>query len=252
MITINPICAFSDNYIWHLQRDNEHWVVDPGEAGPVIEALGTQKLAGILLTHHHFDHTGGVADLVARYQCPVFGPPSIDGVTHPLTDGTEFSLMGSMANVIAVPGHTLDHIAIILRGEGKIHLFCGDTLFAAGCGRLFEGTPEQMHRSLSKLAELPADTLVYCAHEYTLANLKFAAVAEPGSEAVTARITTAQSLRQQDRPTLPSTIGLERDTNPFLRSEEPEIRRQAIRRGAKEDAKPVEIFATLRQWKDNF
>jgi len=151
-----------------------------------------------------------------------------------------------------VPGHTLDHIAIILREAGKYHLFCGDTLFAAGCGRLFEGTPEQMYSSLGKLAELPPDTRVYCAHEYTLANLKFASAAEPDNEAIRARVAAAEELRHQGRPTLPSSIQLEQDTNPFLRCGEAAVRRQAIQRGAAEDAGPVEIFATLRHWKDNF
>lgn len=252
MITIEPIAAFSDNYIWHLQRNNEHWVVDPGDASPVFAALGQSELTGILLTHHHFDHTGGVADLVARYECPVYGPESIGAVNHPLHDGDDFTLLDAPATVISVPGHTLDHIAIILRDQGKCHLFCGDTLFAAGCGRLFEGSPEQMYQSLGKLTNLPADTQVYCAHEYTVANLKFATAVEPQSQAVAARLTAAEALREQDRPTLPSNIQLERNTNPFLRCDTPEVREAAILHGAQRGANPVEIFATLRQWKDNF
>lgn len=252
MITIRPIPAFSDNYIWHLQQDREHWVVDPGDADPVIEVLGGAHLSGILLTHHHFDHTGGVKTLKEKYDCEVFGPGSIEGVTHPIQDGDQFSLMGCDWRVLSVPGHTLDHLALILEAEGDTHLFCGDTLFAAGCGRLFEGTPEQMYHSLSRLTSLPKDTKVYCAHEYTLANLAFASAAEPGNQAIGKRIAEAQETRQQDRPTLPSTIGLELETNPFLRTQSEEIRTNAVAHGADVKGNPVEIFATLRQWKDTF
>lgn len=252
MITITPISAFSDNYIWHLQRDNEHWVVDPGDAKPVLSALGSTPLSGILVTHHHFDHTGGIEALVERYQCPVYGPGSIGAVTHPLSDGDTFALLGESATVIAVPGHTLDHIAIVLPEGGKTHLFCGDTLFAAGCGRLFEGTPQQMHDSLNRLAALPPTTKVYCAHEYTQANLDFAAAAEPDNEAIRTRRTEVQRLREQNIPTLPSTIGLELATNPFLRCDEPEVTAQIKAQDNGHKPKPVEIFANLRRWKDNF
>ena len=252
MITIRPIPAFNDNYIWHLQQDREHWVVDPGDANPVMEALGSARLHGILLTHHHFDHTGGVKTLKEKYDCEVYGPGSIEGVTHPLADGDHFSLMGGAWRVLSVPGHTLDHLALVLEAEDGAHLFCGDTLFAAGCGRLFEGTPEQMYHSLSRLTSLPQNTRVYCAHEYTLANLAFASAAEPGNPAIDKRITEARECRRQDRPTLPSTIALECETNPFLRTESPEVRASAIEQGAAPEASPVEIFATLRHWKDTF
>ncbi|WP_078084097.1 hydroxyacylglutathione hydrolase [Microbulbifer mangrovi] len=252
MITIRPIPAFNDNYIWHLQAGNEHWVVDPGDAAPVKKALEGAKLSGILLTHHHFDHTGGVASLVKEFDCPVFGPGTIDGVTHPLADGDQFTLLQRDCEVFAVPGHTLDHIALALHASDGIHLFCGDTLFAAGCGRLFEGTPAQMHESLTKLASLPEDTKVYCAHEYTLANLQFASAAEPGNGDITARLESDRATRDRDQPTLPSSIGLELATNPFLRTGSPEIRAQAAAHGTTPDASAVEIFATLRHWKDNF
>lgn len=252
MITIRPIPAFNDNYIWHLQHENEHWVVDPGDAGPVFEALGHNRLAGILLTHHHHDHTGGVPALVQAYKCPVYGPASIEQVTHPLTDGDHLSVMGCHWDVLAVPGHTLDHIALLLHTDGARHLFCGDTLFAAGCGRLFEGTPEQMFQSLSRLADLPPSTQVYCAHEYTLSNLKFALAAEPGNQDIEARMVSAKHARAENRPTLPSTIGIELATNPFLRTHSPKIRAQANAKGAPPAGSPVEIFATLRRWKDTF
>lgn len=254
MITIAPIPAFNDNYIWHLQQGAEHWVVDPGDAQPVVSALGDANLTGILITHHHYDHTGGIESLVQRYQCPVLGPNSIPGVTDPLVDGDHFELLGGHARVLAVPGHTLDHIAIVLEHEGKKHLFCGDTLFAAGCGRLFEGSPGQMYRSLQSLASLPADTQVYCAHEYTISNLQFALAAEPDNGDIAARLEHARRLRDQNRPTLPSTIAEELATNPFLRCESPAIQQQAAQHdaGNNNNHKPVEIFATLRHWKDNF
>ncbi|WP_250464032.1 hydroxyacylglutathione hydrolase [Microbulbifer litoralis] len=257
MLTISPIPAFNDNYIWHLQRGGEHWVVDPGDAAPVVEALDGKPLDGILITHHHADHTGGIAALCKRYDCPVYGPGSIDGVTHPIAAGDSLSVLGMPTEVIDVPGHTLDHLALLLRepaeGSGAhIHLFCGDTLFAAGCGRLFEGTPAQMYASLGKLSALPPETRVYCAHEYTLANLKFAAAAEPGNNAVHNRIAEVEALRADNRPSLPSTVGEELATNPFLRCHVPAVARRAAECAGKENSDEVEVFASLRRWKDNF
>ncbi|SDK26240.1 hydroxyacylglutathione hydrolase [Microbulbifer yueqingensis] len=256
MLTISPIPAFNDNYIWHLERDGEHWVVDPGEAQPVIDALAGEQLAGILITHHHLDHTGGIAELREHYDCPVYGPGSIDGVTEPLADGDKIELLGYPVRVMAVPGHTLDHLALLLEentSDGQqYHLFCGDTLFAGGCGRLFEGTPEQMYASLSKLGALPPETLVYCAHEYTLANLRFAAAAEPGNSVLQNRISETESLRARDQVTLPSTIGEELATNPFLRCHIPALSRCASNHGAENNPGEVAVFASLRKWKDNF
>ncbi|WP_288129528.1 hydroxyacylglutathione hydrolase [Microbulbifer sp.] len=254
MITIAPIPAFNDNYIWHLQQGSDHWVVDPGDAGPVISALGDAQLTGILITHHHYDHTGGIESLVKRYQCPVFGPDSIPDVSDALVDGDQFELLGGNARVLAVPGHTLDHIAIFLEHAGDTYLFCGDTLFAAGCGRLFEGSPEQMYRSLQSLAALPKETRVYCAHEYTVSNLHFALAAEPDNTDVQARLEHARHLRDRNQPTVPSTIAEELATNPFLRCESPTIRQQAKARETRADSSPgpVDVFATLRAWKDNF
>ncbi|SHG05950.1 hydroxyacylglutathione hydrolase [Microbulbifer donghaiensis] len=260
MLSISPIPAFSDNYIWHLERDGAHWVVDPGDAKPVFEALGDKPLGGILITHHHLDHTGGIAKLRERYACPVYGPGTIDGVTNPLAAGESYEILGLPMRVMDVPGHTLDHLALVLEegtdnGTPQLHLFCGDTLFAAGCGRLFEGTPAQMHNSLAKLSALPPETRVYCAHEYTLANLRFAETAEPGNAAVKSRIATSQALRADNRPTLPSTIGEELATNPFLRCHIPAVARRAANHGANGangDSDEVEVFARLRRWKDEF
>lgn len=257
MLTISPISAFSDNYIWHLEKDGEHWVVDPGDAKPVVEALGNTPLNGILITHHHWDHTGGIAALRERYDCPVYGPATIDGVTDPIATGDQLTLFGYPLKVVDVPGHTLDHLALILEEDAPdnntvTHLFCGDTLFAAGCGRLFEGTPTQMYNSLAKLSALPPDTRVYCAHEYTLANLKFAEAVEPGNAAVRSRITEARAIRADQRATLPSTIGEELATNPFLRCHIPAVARRAAEHCGMENTDEVEVFASLRRWKDDF
>ncbi|MCQ3830549.1 hydroxyacylglutathione hydrolase [Microbulbifer elongatus] len=252
MITIRPIPAFNDNYIWHLQQNGEHWVVDPGDAAPVMRALQGERLSGILLTHHHFDHTGGVPALTRTFDCPVYGPATIEGVTHPLSDGADVNLMGNPCTVMAVPGHTLDHIAVLMEDGRERYLFCGDTLFAGGCGRLFEGTPGQMHQSLARLAALPPHTRVYCTHEYTLANLAFALAVEPDNQQLVERQRAAAALRERDEPTLPSTIALERTTNPFLRTDQPSVRARAHQQGAPDTADAVEIFATLRQWKDVF
>lgn len=257
MLTIDPIPAFEDNYIWCLRRGDEAWVVDPGDAAPVQAHLAASglKLAGILITHHHGDHTGGIRELtVGRPGLPVYGPAvsDITGLTRPLEDGDDVEVLGIRFEVLAVPGHTLDHIAYFWPGDGSRAplLFCGDTLFAAGCGRVFEGTPAQMFASLERLAALPAATAVYCAHEYTLSNLRFAAAVEPASAELARRTEEATARRTRGEPTLPSTLALELATNPFLRCREPAVQAAARQRG--EAASPAEIFAVLRAWKDKF
>jgi hydroxyacylglutathione hydrolase len=261
---VRPVPAFRDNYLWLIvdSTGTRAVVVDPGDAGPIERALEAASLSldAILLTHHHADHTGGVAALVAARDCPVYGPwaEPIEGIDHSLGDGDRVALPAFDIDfeVIAVPGHTRGHIAYYGKRLGEDDprgvLFCGDTLFAAGCGRLFEGTPQQMHESLARLAALPPDTLVYCAHEYTLSNLAFASAAEPGSGAVAARLAEARALRERDIPTVPSAIGIERETNPFLRTDSPAVIAQLAARGIGSDAGPVERFAALRAWKDQF
>jgi hydroxyacylglutathione hydrolase len=248
--------AFTDNYIWMLHNGREALVVDPGEAAPVVRALDAQQLtlAGILVTHHHADHVGGVDALRERLHGPVYGPAreSIPQPCIPLADGASCTLMGMRFDVIDVPGHTAGHIAYVHRpADAAPILFCGDTLFSAGCGRLFEGTAEQMHASLARLAALPGDTRVCCGHEYTLANLRFARAVETGNEDVSRYIAWSQAQRGQGLPTLPSSIARERAVNPFLRCAEPAVVQAAREQGAA-SADGTEVFATLREWKNRF
>lgn len=254
MLDITPICAFDDNYIWLLQpKDSQQaWIVDPGDPAPVLEILDARQLelAGILITHHHFDHTGGITALCEAYpNALVYGPdnPAINGITHTLSDGDSVGIADTVFKVIAVPGHTLDHIAY----ASDSLLFCGDTLFAGGCGRMFEGTASVMQASLARLAELPTTTMVYCAHEYTLANFAFAAAVEPDNPVLQARLVKAKEQRELQRPTLPSLLSQELASNPFLRWHEPQVQ-AAAHRYRPHNGTPADVFASLRQWKDNF
>ncbi len=258
-LSVLTVPAFKDNYLWLIHDGVNAAVVDPGDAGPVREALHARGLAltCILLTHHHADHIGGVASLLAEWKVPVYGPRN-DGIaciTHALDEGdrVEVDGLGLELEVLEVPGHTLGHIAYVRRTARAPWLFCGDTLFGGGCGRLFEGTPQQMADSLAKLAALPDDTLVYCAHEYTVSNLSFAQAVEPDNQGLALRMRDASEKRGTRLPTVPSTIGLERGTNPFLRYTEPGIVKSLVEAGRlKAGAAPVEAFAALREWKNVF
>ncbi|MBD2859892.1 hydroxyacylglutathione hydrolase [Spongiibacter sp. KMU-158] len=256
-VAIRPIPAFNDNYIWCLNAGTQAAVVDPGDAAPVLAFLEQQNLtlSAILVTHHHFDHVDGIAALLARWpQATVYGPDNgVESIEHRLSDGDQISVFDLTFSVLAVPGHTLDHIAYFCEPEvGEPILFCGDTLFAGGCGRIFEGTPPQMKASLEKLARLPASTAVYCAHEYTLANLNFALAAEPGNTALQARFEKDSQSREQGIPTVPSKIDVELATNPFLRSHSPELQQRVIEHGKLDKPTETEIFTALRQWKNEF
>ncbi len=258
MITVTPLPAFQDNYLWLLHRDGLAAVVDPGDGAVVRAALAERglKLVAILITHHHADHIGGLPLLRRDWEVPVYGPrleaAKIAGLSQLLDDGDRVELpgLGVDFEVLAVPGHTLGHIAY--HAPAQKLLFCGDTLFAGGCGRLFEGTPQQMHASLQRLSGLDGDTRVYCAHEYTLSNLDFARAAEPGSAAVAAEIERVQALRAQRRPSVPSTVSRERGVNPFLRATLPQLAESASAHAGKRLDDAVEVFAELRRWKDSY
>lgn len=257
-VSIEPIAAFKDNYIWCIRAGRNAVVVDPGEAAPVRAALqaGGLTLTGMLLTHHHADHIGGVAELVqALGPMPVYGPADerITEATMRVRDGDRVVLdalcEGGLAfDVLEVPGHTSSHIAF--HGNGL--LFSGDTLFSAGCGRMFEGTPAQMSASLDRLGSLPVATRVYCGHEYTAANIAFARVVEPGNAAIDEWAREVDALRAAGRPSLPSTLRTERATNPFLRCAEPEVARAAAAHAGRALSGPVEVFGELRAWKNTF
>jgi len=259
---VTPIAAFNDNYIWLITRPDSKQciVVDPGDANVVIAHLMAHQLelTAVLVTHHHQDHIGGVAQLrdyaaANQQKLTVYGPTieaqSVTDIALEQGDIADIKSLGLKFNILNLPGHTLGHIAFY----DQHSLFCGDTLFAGGCGRMFEGTPEQMANSLQKLADLPHTTNVYCAHEYTLANLDFAQAVEPNNETISARITYCQQQRLLKQPTLPSTIEQERATNPFLRTTQAEVIATILARSPA-DGQPsaVEAFAHLRKWKDNF
>lgn len=263
-LDVLAVPAFDDNYLWIIHDGRHAAVVDPGDAVPVLAALQAEglTLAAILLTHHHADHVGGVVELARSAvsdefpAIPVYGPAReqsrIKGMTVPLHGNDEVTIptLGLSLQVIDVPGHTLGHIAYYSAQQGFV--FCGDTLFAGGCGRLFEGTPAQMVESLAKLSSLPGDTRVYCAHEYTLSNLKFAAEVEPGNAELSDRIQRERAKRDQGEATVPTSIALERATNPFLRATENEIVRSLQNAGRLTELGEVASFAALREWKNTY
>jgi hydroxyacylglutathione hydrolase len=248
-----PLPAFDDNYIWTLRDEaGNALVVDPGEAGPVLSAAADGlKPVGILLTHHHHDHIGGVDELLERWpSLPVIAPDDerITVASRRVGDGDRVQVGEWGFDTLTVPGHTVSHIAF--HGHGL--LFCGDTLFSLGCGRLFEGTPAQMLDSLEKLSALPGDTRVCCGHEYTLSNAAFARVVEPDNPALMRRIEEAQAMRQSGRPTLPSSLAAECEAKPLLRIDAPAVRAAIVGQTGHPIHSRVEAFAALRRWKDGF
>ncbi|QWE19818.1 hydroxyacylglutathione hydrolase [Polynucleobacter sp. AP-Kolm-20A-A1] len=264
LLQVWPIPAFDDNYIWCIHDGSAALVVDPGDAEPVLKYLEQNKLSlsGILITHHHADHTGGIMRLleVLGSSIPVYGPVG-DGIPGRTLvaiqdDKIEIASPRISLKVFEVPGHTLTHIAYFANMQANVvepMLFCGDTLFASGCGRLFEGTPTQMTESLSKFASLPKNTLVYCTHEYTLSNIRFALAVEPNNLNLISWSDRAQALRNQKLPTLPTTIGQELQVNPFMRCDQPEVIAMAKEISGQEQLPtPAHVLAVIRAWKDRF
>jgi hydroxyacylglutathione hydrolase len=254
MATVIPIPAFNDNYIWLIRRNDMAAIVDPGEAAPVLKVLRAEslRLEAILTTHHHWDHVNGIEELVRRHPVPVYGPinETVPFRTVGLGEGDEVDLpeLALRFRVLDVPGHTAG--AIAYHGEGC--LFSGDTLFTAGCGRLFEGTARQMYDSLTKLASLDPATPLYCGHEYTVSNLRFAATVEPDNEKVQTRLKETCALRERNLPTVPATLAIERETNPFLRCDLPPLRAAAERHAGRLLRPGAEVLALIRAWKDGF
>jgi len=253
---IVPVRAFKDNYIWLIiNPDNQMAVcIDPGDAGPVIKYLQDNdlSLSAILITHHHWDHTNGIGRLLRLYPAPLYGPANetVHGMTNPVSEGDVVEIPDSKLKlkVLDVPGHTSGHIAY----HNTKTLFCGDTLFTAGCGRIFEGSTEQMYGSLQKLAALKDDVQVYCAHEYTETNLRFAETVEPMNKDIKARMEAVRELRKQGQPSVPATIAEEKKTNPFFRCEVASVKAAAEQYQGKPAATAVEVFGAIRDWKNHF
>lgn len=251
---INAVSILEDNYVWLIEGENRQCVlVDLGEAEPVLAAIAARKLIpqAILLTHHHGDHTAGIAAFRAHYPVPVIGPATEAQawVTEPKTDAAQFSIPGvGDFQVMVTPGHTLGHLTFVTDGAA----FTGDTLFTAGCGRLFEGTAAQMCASLDRIAQLPDDTLIYCGHEYTADSLRFAQYLEPQNSVIAQRIESVNRARAASEPTVPALLSLEKQTNPFLRIREPAVRQAICQHAGQASLEDVEAFGVLRRWKDEF
>ena len=264
LLQVWPIPAFDDNYIWCIHDGQSALIVDPGDAVPVLQYLESKNLTltGILITHHHADHTGGILALLQALglDIPVYGPAHIDipGRTNAMMEGDKIEIAAPRISleVYEVPGHTLSHIAYFANMQANVvepMLFCGDTLFASGCGRLFEGTPTQMSQSLAKFIALPKNTLVYCTHEYTLSNIRFALAVEPNNANLITWAQTAKALRDQHLPTLPTTIGQELQVNPFMRCDQAAVIDSALEvSGEKSLPTPAHVLAVIRAWKDRF
>lgn len=256
LLTVITVPAFDDNYLWLIHdAQGQACAVDPGDADAILDALSTHhlKLTTILITHHHHDHIGGVAQLVQQTGACVYGPdhPALPAPLHKVENSSTINVLGEPCEVISTPGHTLTHVVYYFPTQSM--LFCGDTLFVAGCGRLFEGTSLQMNQSLTTLSRLPPNTAVYCAHEYTLGNLQFAQAVEPTNQAIADKIKRCQQLRNQGIPTVPSTIAEELLTNPFMRSHlKPVIDAARAHTGQSTLSQPDEVLGAIRSWKDGF
>ncbi|URQ67208.1 hydroxyacylglutathione hydrolase [SAR86 cluster bacterium] len=254
---INYLDAFSDNYIWTMESEGKIAIVDPGDAKPIHEYIRKTGyvLTDVLITHHHWDHTGGLEEVIEEYKCQAYGPSGghIKGITDPLHDNENFTILDRYKfRAFSAPGHTNDQLSYFCDETDKPILFSGDTLFYAGCGRLFEGTPEDMLFSMDRYKELPSDTLVYCGHEYTESNLKFAMTVEPHNEEILKALKEVQKSRSINKPSLPSRIDIELKINPFMRCREASIIKAAEKYSKRKLDNTAEILGEIRNWKDNF
>ena len=253
MLSVEPIKAYTDNYIWLVSTNEGSIVVDPGESKEILNLIDSNKidLKGVLITHHHYDHTNGLLDLTNKMNLEVYGPKKIEGINNIVKESDKFSLIGIDFEVIEIPGHTLDHLAFYSSNNRDPILFCGDTLFAGGCGRVFEGTFEQMFESLKKISNYPKETKIFCGHEYTLSNLKFALEVDEDNKQLADEYINVKKLISSDIPSLPTNLNKELKVNPFLRCNEINIKNKVIDKFDIIDDE-LEIFTALRKWKDNF
>ena len=250
MLSVEPIKAYTDNYIWLVSTNEGSIVVDPGESKEILNLMDSNKidLKGVVITHHHYDHTNGLLDLVNKMNLEVYGPKGIEGIDNIVKESDKFSLIGIDFEVIEIPGHTMDHLAFYSSNNKDPILFCGDTLFAGGCGRVFEGSMEQMWSSLLKLRDLPDDTLVYCGHEYTSSNARFATYIDPKNKLLKIANEEINKITDQKLPTVPFELGKEKYINPFLRADNNDFTSSI---GLVSNI-PSECFSYIRKQKDNF
>ncbi len=254
MLSVEPIKAFTDNYIWLVSTNEGSIVIDPGESKNIQKLIDnkTIDLKGVLITHHHYDHTNGLSELVKKNKLEVFGPfNDIDGINHRLNDKDKVSIIGIDFEIISIPGHTLDHIGFYSANANNPILFCGDTLFAGGCGRIFEGTYEQMFNALKKITKLPTKTNIYCGHEYTLSNLKFALEVDDTNKELIKEFKKVENKINSNIPSLPTRLDKELKVNPFLRCDNINIQNKIIKKFNVSNNE-LEVFTALRKWKDNF
>ena len=254
MLSVKPIKAYQDNYIWLVSTNEGSIVVDPGESKKILNLIDNNEinLKGVLITHHHFDHTNGLSDLLNKKGLEVYGPNNnVDGINYIVKNNDKFTVIGIDFEVIEIPGHTLDHIAFYSFNDGEPILFCGDTLFSGGCGRVFEGTFDQMFIALKKISKYPKETKIFCGHEYTLSNLKFALAVDENNEDLIKEYDNIKNIVDSGNPSLPTILEKELKINPFLRCDNHHIKNKIVSKFNTSDNE-LEVFSALRQWKDNF
>ena len=254
MLSVKPIKAYQDNYIWLVSTNEGSIVVDPGESKKILNLIDNNEidLEGVLITHHHFDHTNGLSDLLNERGLEVYGPKNnVNGINNIVKNNDKFTVIGIDFEVIEIPGHTLDHIAFYSFNSGEPILFCGDTLFSGGCGRVFEGTFDQMFNALKKISKYPKETKIFCGHEYTLSNLKFALAVDENNEDLIKEYDNIKNIVDSGNPSLPTILEKELKINPFLRCDNHHIKNKIVSKFDTSDDE-LEVFCALRQWKDNF